>query len=311
MSSSRLAGMHILSAEQFTRSDLRRIFVCASKMRRRVYKSGVSRLLKDKVMACVFYEPSTRTSSSFIAAMQRLGGQVISITDVQCSSVAKGETLSDTVRIMEAYADVIVLRHPRRGAAAEASRFLRKPLINAGDGDGEHPTQALLDMFTVHEAFGGFGGLTVTLVGDLRYGRTVHALVRLLGLYRVNIRLISTEELRLPKNLIEELKMRRVDVTEHRALGDCLKETDVLYVTRVQKERFSSVKEYERVKDAYHITADVLRSAKNRMIVTHPLPRLHEIATDVDVDPRAAYFHQVENGLYVRMALLAMVLGRA
>jgi aspartate carbamoyltransferase len=304
-------GKDILSVKQFTREDLEYIFAVAHEMRVMVERVGTFDLLKGKILANLFYEPSTRTSSSFTAAMERLGGSVIPINEVRYSSVAKGESLPDTVRTLECYADVIVLRHPEVGSAAIAAQAARKPVINAGDGIGEHPTQALLDAFTIREELGHIDGLTVTLLGDLKHGRTVHSLARLLSLYKVRLNYVSPDILRMPPELIEELKAKGVEQTEYATLDPCLAETDVLYVTRVQKERFADEAVYESVKDAYIIDKDVMKKAKARMIVMHPLPRVGEIDPAIDDDPRAAYFRQMEYGLYVRMALLAMVLGKA
>lgn len=242
--------------------------------------------------------------------MERLGGSVIPINNVIYSSVAKGESLPDTVRTLECYADVIVLRHPETGSAAQAARYARKPVINAGDGIGEHPTQALLDIFTIREELEQIDGLTVTMLGDLKYGRTVHSLARLLSLYNVRLNYVSPEILRMPEDVIAELP-GTMSQAEYRELEPVLAETDVLYVTRVQKERFASEAEYEQVKGSYVIDVPLMKRAKEHMIVMHPLPRVGEISMDVDEDPRAAYFRQMEYGLYVRMALLAMVLGKA
>lgn len=307
----RLYGQHILSVKQFSREDVEAIFVIAEEMRTMVERVGTFDLLKGKLLANLFYEPSTRTSSSFTAAMERLGGSVIPISEVRYSSVSKGESLPDTVRTLECYSDVIVLRHPEVGAAATAARYVRKPIINAGDGIGEHPTQALLDLFTIREELGAMDGLTVTMLGDLKNGRTVHSLSRLLAHYKARINFVSPESLRMPTEIMNELSARGMPLSEHRQLDVVLPNTDVLYVTRVQKERFASEEEYNALKDAYVITPDTLKAAKQRMIIMHPLPRVGEISMDVDDDPRAAYFRQMEYGLYVRMALLAMVLGKA
>lgn len=304
-------GKDILSVSQFCRSDLDYIFGVAHEMREMVSRVGTFDLLKGKIMASLFYEPSTRTSSSFLSAMQRLGGSVIPINEVQYSSVAKGESLPDTIRTLECYADVIVLRHPEVGASELAAQYARKPVINAGDGVGEHPTQALLDLFTIMEELHQIDGLSITLLGDLRYGRTVHSLARLLSLYNVRLHYVSPAILRMPENIVMDLKKQGIYQSEHELLAPVLPETDVLYVTRVQKERFSDMDEYNGVKDAYIINPEVMVAAKDRMIVMHPLPRLNEIDMTVDEDPRAAYFRQMECGLYVRMALLAMVLGKA
>jgi aspartate carbamoyltransferase len=302
-------GRDILSVKQFTRSDLEYIFGVAAEMRAMVERVGTFDLLKGKILANLFYEPSTRTSSSFTSAMERLGGSVIPINEVRYSSVAKGESLPDTVRTLECYADVIVLRHPEVGASALAAQYARKPIINAGDGVGEHPTQALLDLFTIFEELGRIDGLTVTMLGDLKYGRTVHSLARLLSLYDVRLAYVAPDILRMPSELIEEIQQKRIPQEEHADLEAVL--ADVLYVTRVQKERFEDLAAYEQVKGAYVIAPDTLTRAKEHMIVMHPLPRVGEIAMEVDDDPRAAYFRQMEYGLYVRMALLAMVLGKA
>jgi aspartate carbamoyltransferase catalytic subunit len=304
-------GKDILSVKQFERRDLDYIFGVAHEMQEMVARVGTFDLLKGKILANLFYEPSTRTSSSFTSAMERLGGSVIPINEVRYSSVAKGESLPDTVRTLECYADVIVLRHPEVGASALAAKYAKKPIINAGDGVGEHPTQALLDLFTIVEELGRVDGLTVTMLGDLKYGRTVHSLARLLSLYRVKLNYVSPQILRMPAEIVAELKTLGVLQSEYNTLETALPETDVLYVTRVQKERFEDQSEYESVRHAYVITADILAQAKERMIVMHPLPRVGEISMDVDDDPRAAYFRQMEYGLYVRMALLAMVLGKA
>jgi aspartate carbamoyltransferase catalytic subunit len=307
----RFYKQHILTVRQFSREDLEYTFAVASDMRTMVERVGTFDLLKGKVLANLFYEPSTRTSSSFIAAIERLGGSAIPINEVRYSSVAKGESLPDTVRTLECYSDVIVLRHPETGAAATAAKYCRKPIINAGDGTGEHPTQALLDLFTIREELGHIDGLTISMVGDLKYGRTVHSLARLLALYDVHLNYVSPEILRMPPAVIEELRERGVPQQEQSDLEAVLHESDVLYVTRVQKERFENEAVYDSVKNSYVITPDTLTRAKKRMIVMHPLPRVGEIAMEVDDDPRAAYFRQMENGLFVRMAILAMVLGKA
>ncbi len=304
-------GKDILSVEQFALEDLEYIFGIAKEMRAMVERVGTFDLLKGKILTNLFYEPSTRTSSSFLAAMERLGGSVIPINEVTYSSVAKGESLPDTIRTLECYSDVIVLRHPEVGAAALAAKYSHKPIINAGDGIGEHPTQALLDLFTISEELGHVDGLTVTMLGDLKYGRTVHSLSRLLSLFDVHLNYVSPEILKMPQEVIEELDARKIPQAMHDSLESILPETDVLYITRVQKERFENLEDYEKVKGAYVITEETMKSAKDEMIVMHPLPRVGEISLELDEDPRAAYFRQMEYGLYVRMALLALVLGKA
>jgi len=304
-------GKDVLTVRQFNREDLEYIFAVAHEMRVMVERIGTFDLLKGKILANLFYEPSTRTSSSFTAAMERLGGSVIPINEVRYSSVSKGESLPDTVRTLECYADVIVLRHPEVGSAALAAKYAKKPVINAGDGIGEHPTQALLDSLTIKEELGHIDGLTITMLGDLKFGRTVHSLARLLSLYKVKINYVAPDILQMPVDIINELNSQGVDQAEYSTLGKVLPETDVLYVTRVQKERFSDLSDYEKVAQAYVIDPDIMKAAKDRMIVMHPLPRVTEISMDLDDDPRAAYFRQMEYGLYVRMALLGMVLGKA
>jgi aspartate carbamoyltransferase len=305
-------GQDIISVSQFTRENLEYIFDVAEEMRAIVKRVGATDLLKGTVLACLFYEPSTRTSSSFIAAMSRLGGTVIPITQgVQFSSVSKGESLPDTIRTLESYTDIIVIRHPEMGSAQIAADYARKPIINGGDGVGEHPTQALLDLFTIQEEVGRIDGLHIGMVGDLRYGRTVHSLARLLCLYDVQFSFVSPEILRLPLDVMNKIREHGLPVAETYDVAEIIPDVDVLYITRVQKERFADLAQYEEVKGLYVITPELMGQAKEKMIVMHPLPRVGEISYGVDSDPRAAYFRQMENGMYVRMALLAAVLGKA
>ena len=305
------AGQDILSVSQFNRDNMTSIFRKSHEMRELIERQGSSDLLVGKILTCLFYEPSTRTSASFIAAMERLGGSVIPITQgVQFSSVSKGETLADTIRTLEQYSDVIVLRHPDVGSAKVAADYSNVPVINAGDGAGEHPTQALLDLFTIQEELGAIDGLKIAMVGDLRYGRTVHSLTKLLTQYDVSLRFVSPEILRLPLVIMNEVKDAGLNVRETHDVADVIENADVLYVTRVQKERFTDMAQYEDVKGHYEITTELMERAKAKMVVMHPLPRVGEIHYNVDSDPRAAYFRQVKNGMYVRMALLAAVLGK-
>ncbi len=296
----------ILSVAQFSRDDLSQIFAVADDMRLGAHRD----CLRGCILANLFYEPSTRTQASFMAAMQRLGGGIIPISEVRYSSVSKGESLRDTVRTLESYADVVVLRHHEKGAAAIAAEAASKPVINAGDGIGEHPTQALLDLYTIARECQRLSGLEVTLLGDLKHGRTVHSLVQLLSLFEVRINLVSPPELTLPEELLAVLRARKTVFRELNALTAVLAQSDVLYVTRVQKERFTDEALYERVKHAFVVTPEVMAQAKASMVLMHPLPRVGEISESVDADPRAAYFRQMENGLYVRMALLGMVLNK-
>ena len=304
-------GQDIVSVSQFDREKLDYIFKVAHEMRVMVERFGSADLLQGKILANLFYEPSTRTSSSFMAAMLRLGGQVIPINNVQYSSVTKGESLPDTVRTLESYSDIIVIRHPEVGAAATAAHYASKPVINAGDGVGEHPTQALLDQFTIIEELGRVDGLKVAMVGDLKYGRTVHSLTKLLVNYDVEFSFISPEILQMPEDVLDVVRTGGHTVQLTDDVRNVIGEVDVLYVTRVQKERFTDLAQYDRVRDHYVIDEDLMTQAKERMIVMHPLPRVNEISYAIDNDPRAAYFRQMRNGMYIRMALLAAVLGKA
>ncbi len=304
-------GQDIISVSQFDKEKLDDIFGIAHEMRVLVERFGSADLLKGYILANLFYEPSTRTSSSFMAAMLRLGGQVIPINNVQYSSVTKGESLPDTVRTLESYADVIVIRHPEMGSAEVAARYASKPVINAGDGVGEHPTQALLDLFTIVEDLREVNGLRVAMVGDLKYGRTVHSLTKLLVNYPVEFTFVSPDILPMPDDVLDVVRQAGHKFTVTDDVHDVIGDVDVLYVTRVQKERFSDLTVYERVKDFYIVDDELMSKAKARMIVMHPLPRVNEISYTVDSDPRAAYFRQMRNGMYIRMAVLAAVLGQA
>ncbi|XP_041261181.1 CAD protein isoform X2 [Onychostruthus taczanowskii] len=304
-----LVGQHVLSVRQFSKEQLSHLFNVAHTLRMLVQKERSLDILKGKVMASMFYEVSTRTSSSFAAAMSRLGGSVLSFSEAT-SSVQKGESLADSVQTMCCYADVLVLRHPQPGAVELAARHCRKPVINAGDGVGEHPTQALLDIFTIREELGTVNGMTITMVGDLKHGRTVHSLARLLTQYRVNLRYVAPPGLRMPPDITSFVASRGIQQEEFGSIEEALPDTDVLYVTRIQKERFQRAEEYEACFGQFILTPRIMTRAKERMVVMHPLPRVNEISVEVDSDPRAAYFRQAENGMYMRMALLATVLGR-
>ncbi|TXT10798.1 hypothetical protein VHUM_02303 [Vanrija humicola] len=300
---------HILSVKQFTRDDLHSLFNVASEMRTQVERQGSVDTLRGRVLCTLFYEPSTRTSTSFEAAMKRCGGEVVQVT-AERSSVQKGESLQDTIRTVGCYADAVVLRHPDVGSSKTAAKSSPVPVINAGDGIGEHPTQSLLDVFTIREELGSVNGITVTLIGDLKNGRTVHSLVKLLSLYDVTLNFVSPPSLAMPDYVKQEASRANIRWAEYHNLDDVIEHSDVLYVTRVQKERFDSIAEYESVKDMYVINHDVLKRAKESAIVMHPLPRLNEIDPEVDFDSRrAAYFRQMRYGLFIRMALLTMVLG--
>ncbi|KAF9272581.1 hypothetical protein BGZ68_002293, partial [Mortierella alpina] len=309
LNNSPFSHRHILSSKQFERHELHTLFGLAHEMRTQVERNGSIDLLRGKVMCSMFYEPSTRTSCSFAAAMVRLGGTVVS-ADGSSSSVVKGESLADTVRTLGCYGDLIVLRHPAPGSAATAAKYSKVPIINAGDGIGEHPTQAFLDVYTIREELGTVNGLTITLVGDLKNGRTVHSLVKLLAFYHVTLNFVSPPSLGMPEEVKAELTNAGVAFKEYADLNEVIGVSDVVYVTRVQKERFTDLAEYERVKNAYVINNKMMSKAKTQMVVMHPLPRVSEIEPEVDFDQRAAYFRQMRYGLYVRMALLALVLGK-
>ncbi|KAF9914761.1 hypothetical protein BX616_007609, partial [Lobosporangium transversale] len=310
LNNSPFSHRHILSSKQFDRNELHTLFSLAHEMRTQVERYGSIDLLHGKVMCSMFYEPSTRTSCSFSAAMNRLGGTVVNV-DGTSSSVVKGETLADTVRTLACYGDLVVLRHPEPGSAAVAAKYSKVPVINAGDGVGEHPTQAFLDVYTIREELGTVNGLTITLVGDLKNGRTVHSLVKLLAYYSVTLNFVSPASLQMPEEVKTELLKAGVVYYEYTDLNEVIGVSDVVYVTRVQKERFADLAEYESVKSAYIINNKMMSKAKTQMVVMHPLPRVTEIEPEVDFDQRAAYFRQMRYGLYVRMALLALVLAKS
>ncbi len=284
---------HVISVEQFTRRDLHILFTIAQEMRLGVERVGVLDVLKGRLITTMFYEPSTRTATSFDAAMQRLGGRVVAVS-ASASSTKKGETLQDTIRSLASYSDAIVLRHPEGSSAGIAAKFSPVPIINGGNGSLEHPTQAFLDLFTIREEMGTVNGLVITFMGDLKYGRPVHSLCKLFRHYQVRVQLVAPTELALPKELRDELKKSGMLISESNELtSDIISKTDVLYCTRVQKERFEDLEVYEKVKDAYVIGNRTLRHAKKHMCVMHPLPRVNEIKEEVDFDQRAAYFRQV------------------
>ncbi|GFR62268.1 CAD protein, partial [Elysia marginata] len=305
-----LTGHHVTSVSNFTRDQLSGLFNLASNYKHAVLKDRqLDHVLKGKVLASMFFELSTRTSCSFTAAMQRLGGSVVHFNETT-SSTKKGETLEDSVSMMAGYSDVIVIRHSTPGAVQNASKTSRKPVINAGDGVGEHPTQALLDVFTIREEIGTVKNLTVTMVGDLKNGRTVHSLAKLLTLYNVNLRYVAIEGLDMPADIVELVASRGLSQEYFSTLEEALPDTDVVYMTRIQKERFTSLDDYNKACNKLILTPELMTLAKKRMVVMHPLPRVFEISPSIDTDPRAAYFRQAENGMYVRMALLALVLGK-
>jgi len=298
---------YLISATQFAdRELLENLFASAAEMERHDSERTLRLSLSGRILATIFYEPSTRTRLSFEAAMQKLGGGILTAENArENSSAAKGESIADAIRVIGGYADVIVMRHFEEGAAKAAAEISPVPLINAGDGAGEHPTQALVDIYTIMKELGGVEGRRIALVGDLLYGRTIHSLLQLLCLYPgVSIDLISPQNLRLPSKYIYYLKQNNVDFRESETLEESIGTADVLYITRVQRERFAVVSEYEAIKDSYFVDAAIAERLKPDAIILHALPRLNEIASAVDNNPRAAYFRQAKNGLYVRMALL-------
>ncbi len=299
-------GRDIVSIKDFTREEIDYILKTVEAMEP-LAKSG-SDMLHGKTMSTLFFEASTRTRLSFEASMYKLGGSVIGFAEAEIASVRKGENLADTVRVVENYADIIVLRHPMEGAARLAAEFARIPIINAGSGAEEHPTQALLDLYTILKEKGRIDGLNIALMGDLRYGRTVHSLAYALSLYDVGLYLVSPEALRMRREVIDAIKGKK-KVIEKTRIEEILPEIDVLYVTRIQKERFPDLAEYAKVKGVYKIDLNTLKDAKKDLIIMHPLPRVDEIAAEVDATPHARYFQQVWNGIVTRMALLALILG--
>jgi len=303
-----LKGQDILHGNQFSRKDIEGIMKVASAFEKE--GKGALNVLKGKILATLFFEPSTRTRLSFEAAMQRLGGGVISLGSLESSSVAKGESLTDTAQTVAQYADVIVLRHPRQGSAKEAADAVSVPVINAGDGAGQHPTQALLDMYTIRKELGSLKNLKVCLAGDLKYGRTVHALAEVLSLFGARLYFVSPSMLRMPEEITAGLRSRGIEVTETEDLLQAASLSDLIYMTRIQKERFSDLGEYERIKGSYVINNRFLSQLKKEITLMHPLPRVDEIHPEVDRYAGSAYFRQMRNGVFIRMALLAMIFGK-
>lgn len=295
---------HIISIGDFDRDDIDRMLDHAAQIDERKFDENA---LKGKILAALFFEPSTRTRMSFESAMARLGGSVLSVGSMEACSMAKGETLADTIRVVSGYADAIVIRHPKEGAARLAAEFATVPVINAGDGAGQHPSQTLLDLYTIRQSM-PIDGIDVALVGDLRYGRTAHSLASALSLYNARLHTISPTGLELPVNLAENLAERGMEIIRHDDIRDVIGNVDVLYVTRIQRERFPDSASYFNVASSYRITPELLADAKDHLIVLHPLPRVDEIDPRVDDSPHARYFDQSRNGVPVRMAMLMQVL---
>ncbi|MEN6611602.1 MAG: aspartate carbamoyltransferase [Methanoregulaceae archaeon] len=295
---------HIISIKDFERSEIDRLLALAKRIDEKKYDENA---LRGKILGLLFFEPSTRTRMSFEAAMARLGGTSLNVGSVEACSIAKGETLADTIRVVSGYVDAIVLRHPREGAARLASEFAKVPVINAGDGAGQHPSQTLLDLYTISQSM-KLDGIDVALIGDLLYGRTAHSLAYALSLYNVRLHTISPKGLELPGNLVRELRDRGTEVIVHDHIEDLVTAVDVLYVTRIQRERFPDAASYLNVASSYRITPELLAGAREGAIVLHPLPRVDEIDPRVDKCPHAKYFEQSRNGIPVRMAMLQKVL---
>ena len=303
-------GKDILSTEKMTKEEILEIMGVTAKMEDLFRTRHVSDLLADKMVAVIFLEPSTRTRLSFETAIKRLGAKSITVADAKTSSAAKGETLADTARTVEGYVDCIVVRQPAIGGAALMADAVNIPVINGGDGAGQHPTQALLDLYTIQQEKGKLDGLKVSMVGDLKYGRTVHSLSYALAPFSPEEYVFCAPEiLQIPDQIIDNIKEKGIACRKTDNLEEAL-QADVLYMTRIQKERFDEISEYERLKDSYVLNREILQKGNREITIMHPLPRVDEISTDVDDLPNAAYFRQAHNGVFLRMALLAMVMGR-
>ena len=302
---------HLIDPLDFSREEINSLLALAERIRSD--PAAYQDVAAHKKLATLFYEPSTRTRLSFEAAMLNLGGKTLGFPSDMVSSASKGESVADTIRVVSCYADIVAMRHPKEGAPLRASRYSRVPVINAGDGGHQHPTQTMTDLMTIRTRMGRLDNLTIGLCGDLKFGRTVHSLIKTMARCK-NVRfvLISPEELRVPDYIIKDvLEANGIEYKETRSLEESMPELDILYMTRVQKERFFNEEDYIRLKNSYILTSEKMTLAKEKMAVLHPLPRVNEIALDVDDDPRAAYFEQVQNGVYVRMAIIMTLLGLA
>ena len=304
-----LKGRHLIDSLDFSRDELEEIFKLADEIIEK--PEEFVDLCRGKVLGSLFYEPSTRTRFSFEAAMLRLGGQIVGFSEPGSSSVTKGENLPDTIRTVAAYTDIITMRHPKEGAPKYASQYCDIPLINAGDGGHQHPTQTLTDLLTIRKAKGDISNLTIGLCGDLKFGRTVHSLIKSISRYdNIKFAFISPEELKTPRYIKREVFGKdRSGYTQHERLEEVIGDLDILYMTRVQKERFFNEADYIRLKDSYILDNEKLKLAKKDLTILHPLPRVNEISMEVDKDPRAWYFKQIKYGMFIRMALIAKLLG--
>ena len=299
---------HLIEPRDFSKEELEEIFNLAHQII--ANPKDYSNICDGKILATLFFEPSTRTRFSFEAAMMKLGGKILGFSEPNSSSTAKGETLADTITMVSIYSDIIAMRHPMEGSAKLASMYSKVPVINAGDGGHQHPTQTLTDLLTIKSLKNGLDNHTVGICGDLKYGRTVHSLIKAMVRYEgTKFVLISPKELRIPDYIREEILIKNnIEFVEVEKLEDVIEDLDILYMTRIQKERFFNEEEYLRLKDSYILDAEKMKLAKDDMIVMHPLPRVNEIAIEVDSDKRACYFKQAEYGMYVRMALIAKLL---
>jgi aspartate carbamoyltransferase catalytic subunit len=304
-------GRDILSTEDLSREDILQILKVTARMEKLARTKRIAPLLADRLVAVIFLEPSTRTRLSFETAIQRLGARPITVADPKSSSAAKGESLTDTARTVEGYVDCIVLRQPETGGAKRVADAVAIPVINGGDGSGQHPTQALLDLYTIQKEKASLEGLTVAMVGDLKYGRTVHSLSYALAPFSPKYVYCSPDELKMPEKVSSDVRARGIPITETSDIREALAQADIVYMTRVQRERFEDPAQYERLKGSYILNRRLVEEAKPGLTVMHPLPRVDEIAADVDALPGAAYFRQAHNGVFLRMALLAMVMGKA
>ena len=296
---------NLVSITDFTKDEILKVLDLAAE-----FESNPNQnLLQNKVVASIFFEPSTRTRLSFETAINRLGGKVIGFSDSNNTSVSKGETLKDTISMIANYADLIIMRHFVEGAARYASEISQVPIINAGDGANQHPSQTLLDMYSIKKTQGTLDNLTITMIGDLKYGRTVHSLLMAMSNFNTTFKFIAPPELQMPVEYKDYLNKLNLKYTEHTELAENINNADIIYMTRVQRERFSDLLEYEKVKNVYVLTNDMLENTKDNVKVLHPLPRVGEIDTNVDDNPKAYYFTQSLNGVYTRMAIIAYVLG--
>lgn len=295
----------LISIHDFTKEEILHILDIAAEFE----KEKSQKILDGKVVACIFFEPSTRTRLSFETAANRLGARVIGFSDTGNTSITKGETLKDTIKMVSNYVDIIVMRHPLEGAARYASEVASVPVVNAGDGANQHPSQTLLDLYTIKQTQGRLNDLTINMVGDLKYGRTVHSLLQAMSHFSPNFYFTAPKELMMPQEYKTFLSEKGILYTETTDLSLHLNDTDILYMTRVQQERFNDPIEYEKVKDVYRLEASMLTNVRENMKILHPLPRINEIAEDVDETKYAYYFKQAENGMYIRMAIIAYLLG--